>query len=70
MSPSVVTYSAKLRCIETGEIMELKFTPCSPGDAGKYVNGMLRGLILSTHLDWVSHGLEEVPTQKKRWWAW
>lgn len=67
MSPAVVTYRATLRCVEADETVELRFTPCSPGDAGKYVNGMLKGLISSTHLDWISEGLEEVqPTKTRR----
>jgi hypothetical protein len=75
VSPSVVTYCAKIRCIETDETMELRFTPCSPGDAGKYVRRMLHGLILSTSLDWVSEELEEVQPPKTwrqrlaAWWA-
>ena len=61
-------YRATIRCIDTGEIHEFRFTLASPGDAGKHVIKVLRDQVESTGLDWVSDELEEIRELPKTTW--
>jgi len=66
-------YRVKIRCVATGECIELRFASCSPYEVGKIVIDTLRNQVESTGLDWAAEELEEItgePTMWQRLLAW